>query len=110
MLTARARRRVAALRQPRRAARIARTLWIVWAVVVWNVVFDHTLVVAGRRYLFAVGTAAASHAPRVNMDDYMRPAVTRGLWLATLSASAILLVGLPAVRYAAREPQTPQVP
>ena len=25
--------------------RIATTLWIVWAIVVWNVVFDHVIVV-----------------------------------------------------------------
>jgi hypothetical protein len=100
----------AGLRQSARVARVARVLWVVWAVVVWNVVFDHTIVIAGRHYLYAAGTAAASHSGRVNMDDFMRPAVTRGLWRATLSASAILLVGLPAVRFAAREPHQPQVP
>src|SRR5262245_25549587 len=72
--------------QPRAAVRLARILWIAWAVVVWNVVFDHVLVVAGREYIHAAGLAAGRHGPDgrflVRMDDYMRPAVTRGLWVA----------------------------
>ena len=55
-----ARRRVDAWRQPRVAARLARVLWIAWAIVVWNVVFDHTIVVAGRDYIAAAAPVAAA--------------------------------------------------
>jgi len=108
MLTA-AVRRAAALRQPRAAARIARALWIVWAIVVWNVAFDHTIVDAGRRYVSAATQAAAGAAPDgrlhfVAMDDWMRPAVTHGLWIATAAAGAILITGLALVSVAARGP------
>jgi hypothetical protein len=99
MFTA-ARRRVAALRQPGPAARLARALWIVWAVVVWNVVFDRVIVVAGRNYITAAYRAAAV-APSARppaMDDWMEPAVTRGLWMATAAAGAILVTGLVSVR------------
>ena len=82
------------------AARLARTLWMIWAVLVWNVVFDHVIVVAGRNYIAAAGRAAASRAGFANMDDWMRPAVTRGFWIATLAGGVILLVGLAAVRSA----------
>ena len=82
------------------AARLARALWMLWAVLVWNVVFDHVIVVAGRSYIAAAGPAAASHAGFANMDDWMRPAVTRGFWIATASAAVIVLVGLAAVRSA----------
>ena len=99
MLTA-VRGRLTALRQPVRAARIARGLWILWAVVVWNVVFDRVIVVAGRTYVAAAGRAAADRAPRPNMDDYMRPAVTRGLWIASGAAGVVLLTGLASVRAA----------
>ena len=99
MLTA-VHRRVTALRQPARAARIARGLWIVWAVVVWNVVFDRVIVMAGRSYVAAAGRAAVDRAPRPNMDDYMLPASARGLWIATGAAGAILVTGLAAVRAA----------
>ena|SRR5215210_5315933 len=105
MLTA-AVRRAAALRQPRAAAKIARVLWATWAVVVWNVVFDHVIVVAGRDYIaaasVAAGNAANPHPHYVVMDDWMRPAVTRGLWLATAAAGAILIVGLALINVAAR--------
>ena len=82
------------------AARLACALWILWAVLVWNVVFDLVIVVAGRSYIAAAGRAAASHAGFANMDDWMRPAVTRGFWIATVAGGVIVLVGLAAVRSA----------
>jgi hypothetical protein len=109
MVTARVRRRLAALREPASAVRIARALWIAFAVVVWNVVFDRVIVVAGRDYIRAAVTvagAAGESRPfppaRLNMDEWMRPAATHGLWIATAAAAAILLVGLLSVRAAAR--------
>ena len=80
------------------AVRLARVLCLVWAVLTWNVVFDHMIVVAGRRYIAAARGAAASGAPFANMDAFMRPAVTRGVWIATASAAAILLLALFASR------------
>ena len=79
MVTATARRYLAALRNPSRAARLADALWIAWAVIVWNVVFDHVIVVAGRRYLNAADIAAESAGPYARIDDWMRPAATRAL-------------------------------
>jgi hypothetical protein len=103
MLLAAARRRVAAWRQPRVAARIARVLWIAWAVIVWNVVFDHVIVIAGRAYIAAAERAAINPAgPFANMDDWMGPAVTRGFWIATVAAGVILCIGLTAVGRGAR--------
>jgi hypothetical protein len=103
MLLAAARRRFVAWRRPRAAARIARVLWTVWAIVVWNVVFDHVIVVAGRDYIrAALRAAAVPGGPFANMDEWMRPAVTRGLWIATAAAVAVLLPGLIAVSRAGR--------
>ena len=103
MLIAAARRRIAALRRPRTAARIARALWIALAVVVWNVVFDRVIVVSGRNYVAAAERAAAAPAgPFANMDDWMRPAVTRGCWTATAAAGVVLFTGLAAVSRAGR--------
>jgi type IV secretory pathway TrbD component len=99
--------RIAALRQPHAAVRLARGLWIAWAVIVWNVVFDHVIVRAGRDYLVAVGRASASHAPRPDMDSFMRPAVARGLWIASAAGGVVLFTGLASVRAAAR--RSPQV-
>ena len=106
-------RRLAALRQPERAAALARALWIALAVVVWNVVFDHVIVSAGRQYIVAAERAvwvSETVPPRFeNMDDFMRPAVSRALWTATASAAAILLFGLSTIHLAARTPETSQV-
>jgi hypothetical protein len=92
--------------QPRAAVRLARMLWIAWAVIVWNVVFDHVIVVAGRDYIHAAGLAAgrlgADGRLVVRMDDYMRPAVTRGLWIASAAAIAIAVTGLVAIHFAAQ--------
>ena len=73
-------------------ARLALVLWIAWAVVVWNVVFDQVIVLAGREYIQAA--LATGVGPFANMDDWMRPAVARGAWLATGAAGAILLTGV----------------
>jgi hypothetical protein len=103
MLPRAARLRVEAWRQPHHAARIARALWITWAVVVWNVVFDRVIVVAGRAYIVAaVRAAAVADGPFANMDEWMRPAVARGLWIATGASALVLVPGLMAVALAAR--------
>ena len=83
-------------------SRLAIVLWLVWALVVWNVVFDRVIVVAGRGYVAAARSAADANPSGVlvSMDDWMRPAVTRGLWIATASAGAILVTGLATVHFA----------
>jgi hypothetical protein len=93
-----------------RKKRLAQALWILWAVVVWNVVFDRVIVVAGREYLAAAYAASAAGTgvyPR--MDDWMRPAVELGLWTASAASGVILLVGFLAIRWASgrRKPEIP---
>jgi hypothetical protein len=107
MVIASVRRRVALARRPASAARIAAGLWIAWAVVVWNGVFDHVVVMAGRRYVHAAGLAARALAPPPRMDDWMRPAVTNGVYAATAAAGAILIVGLLSLHLATRATRLP---
>jgi hypothetical protein len=109
MLLAAARRRFVAWRQPRQAVRIARLLWIVWAIVVWNVVFDHVIVVAGREYIrAALRAAAVPGGPFANMDEWMRPAVARGVWMATAAGALVLVPGWIAVNAAGRRSRPAQ--
>ena len=91
--------------------RLAAALWIVWAIVVWNVVFDRVIVVAGRNYVAAASLAAAADpsARPLNMDDWMEPAVRRGFWMATAAAGAILVIGFAAVSVGARRSQRPGI-
>ena len=77
--------------------RVAAWLWIVWAFVAWNLVFDLVIIKAGRDYVDLAGATAASSGPYVKIDDTMRPARSRALWLATASAGLILVVGFVAV-------------
>ena len=80
--------------------RIAQALWIAWAIVVWNVVFDHVIVVAGREYVAAAMRASQRAGPYARMDEWMGPAVVRGLGTATAAAALILIVGFAAFRKA----------
>ena len=93
-----------ASRQPRAAARLARALWIAWAVVVWNVVFDRVIVVAGRQYIVAAAGAAAAD-PAAPSAEHGRLDATRrsraALWMATAAAGAILVIGFAAARLSA---------
>jgi len=78
--------------------RAATWLWIAFAFVVWNVVFDRVIVQAGRDYVDLAMAAARNNAPYVKIEDTMRPARSRALWLATASATAILVVFISARR------------
>jgi hypothetical protein len=89
-----------------RSSRLAAALWIAFAVVVWNVVLDQVIVVAGRQYIIAAVASAESMGPFVRINDWMRPAVTRGLWLANAAAAVILAVGFVALRTATRARRT----
>lgn len=89
--------RLARLRQPDSAARLARSLWIIWAIVLWNVILDRVLVVAGRSYVYAAAAAARASRPYLRIDDWMKPALTRGLWIASVASAALLVAGLAAI-------------
>ena len=102
--------RFAALRRPQAAARLARALWFAWALVVWNVVFDHVIVVGGRNYIAAATRAASAPAASVryeNMDAWMRPTMTHAFRVAGITAAVILIAGVVMTRAARR--RTPQV-
>jgi hypothetical protein len=82
--------------------RLAIALWITWAVVVWNVVFDRVLIEAGREFVRTAMSAANGPGPYARIDDYMRPAVPRALIVASAAAGIILAVGIAAFRRAGR--------
>jgi len=81
---------------------VALALWIALAFVVWNVVFDRVLVVAGRQYVSAATRAARGSGPYVRVDDWMRPAVSRATRTASGAAVLILTIGVGMCAVAAR--------
>jgi hypothetical protein len=82
------------MRRPLGTPRAAVVLWIVFAIVVWNVVFDRILVVAGRQYVHAATLAARKSDTYLRIDDAMRPARARALRAATVAALVVLAAGV----------------
>ncbi len=74
---------------------------MVFAFLVWNVVFDRIIVLAGRRYSYDATLAfRAGHYLRI--DDAMRPAIAHGVRVASIAAGLVLLVGIGLIRLAAQ--------
>lgn len=82
--------------------RVAVILWLVLAFLVWNVVFDRILVLAGRRYSYAAAVAARQPDAYVRIDDWMRPAVAHGVRVASLAGVSVAIIGLAAIAVASR--------
>jgi hypothetical protein len=90
------------LRNPVSATRAAGFLWIAFALVVWNVIFDRVIVLAGREYVYSA-TLAAREGTYLLARDWMGRAVTRGVWTASAGAVAILVIGLTLIALARRQ-------
>lgn len=87
----------------RRAVRLAVVLWVVFAAVVWNVIFDRMLVLAGRRYSHDATVLFRTTGRYLLIDDVMRPAVTRAAWTASGAAAVIVIAALVLIRIAAAQ-------
>ena len=85
----------------RRPVLVAVVLWLVFAAVVWNVVFDRMLVLAGRRYSHDAVVMFRTTGRYLKIDDVMRPAAARAARTASLAAAAIVIVSLAVIRLAA---------
>jgi hypothetical protein len=95
-----------------RSVRLAVVLWIMFGGVVWNVVFDRVLVLAGRRYAYAAAVSLQRDGVYLAIDDWMRPAIQRGVLLATVAGLSTAGVGLIAIAFVARRSarHSPQAP
>jgi len=95
-------RRQRRLVPPRAAVPLAVALWLVFGVVVWNVVFDAAVVVAGRQYVYRQAEFIRGRGPEVSIPGVMRPAIRRGAREATLWGGLVAAGGLAAVAFARR--------
>ncbi len=59
----------------------------------WNVVFDHAVEVAARKYVRAAAEAAQMGRPSLPADQWMRPAAARGALTASAAAAGVLAAG-----------------
>lgn len=86
----------------RRKVVVAVALWLVFAVVVWNVIFDRLIVLAGRRYSHDAYVLYRSTGRYLLINDVMRPAIAHAVRVASGVAGTIAVVALIAIRFAAR--------
>ena len=85
----------------RRAIAVASVLWLVFAFVVWNVIFDRIIVLAGRRYAHDATVLYRTTGQYLLIDGVMRPAVAYGVKVASVVAGAIVVAALLLIRVAA---------
>lgn len=85
----------------RHAVTTAVVLWLVFAFLVWNVIFDRLIVLAGRRYSHDATVYFRSTGKYLLIDEVMRPAIRNGVLVASLTAGAIAVVALLIIRFAA---------
>ena len=72
---------------------LALAVWTAFACVVWNVVFDRVLVVAGRQYVAAAVVADGTSDLRPRLEDWMLSAQRQALGAATTAAAGVLAIG-----------------
>ena len=92
----------------RRSIVVAVLLWLVFAFVVWNVIFDRIIVLAGRRYSYDAKLLYRTTGKYLLIDTEMRPALAHAVTVASIVAVAIvagslLLIRVAALRDAARD-------
>lgn len=78
----------------RRQTVVAMALWLALACVVWNVVFDRLIVLAGRRYSHDAAVTYRKSGHYLLINDVMLPAIRHSGRVATAIATGISVVGL----------------
>jgi len=91
----------------RRQVIVAVALWLLLAFVVWNVIFDRMIVLAGRRYSHDAGVLYRMTSRYLYIDEVMRPAVAHAARVASVAAGTLALVGLLGIRMAASRDRQP---
>ena len=89
-----------------RGQRIAVSLWLIVAVVVWNGLYDLLLARSTQNYLFRTAMHDAGLAPAVDLTAALDYAVLDAVWLSTLWAGVLLLAGLVTIRLGSRRDST----
>lgn len=90
----------------RRKVVVAVVLWLAFAAVVWNVIFDRLVVLAGRRYSHDAYELYRSTGRYLLINDVMPAAISHAVHVASAVAGAIAVVALVAIRVAARAQRT----
>ena len=81
---------------------LAAVLWLVFAAVVWNVIFDRLVVLAGRRYSYDAFVLYHATGRYLLINDVMRPAIAQAVRVASAVAGSIVVAALVLIRIASR--------
>ena len=84
------------------ARRAAVVLWLVFGFVMWNVVFDATVIQGGRDYLARQSLHNQGKGPGATIHGVMDEAAARGARRATAIGGAVCAAGLTLVWVASR--------
>ena len=85
----------------RRSVIVAIVLWLMFAFVVWNVIFDRIIVLAGRRYSHDAVVLYRTTGRYLHIDDVMRPSIAHGVRVASAVAAGIVVTAMILIRLAA---------
>jgi len=71
---------------------IAAVLWAVFALILWNVLFDYGVRTTATRFLVERGAYLRGHGPRVEMASAMREGIVSSFRLASMLAVPCVIV------------------
>ena len=87
------------MRRLTRRERFAAGLWIVVAIVIWNLVYDLMVTRAVQEFMFRAALHEAGRGPQTTMADVLDRNVYDAIWVSTLFASLVALAGFFTIRY-----------
>ena len=71
---------------------LAAALWAVFALILWNVLFDYGVRTTASRYLVERSAYLHGHGPRVELASSMHAGIASSLRIATALASPCVIV------------------
>lgn len=86
-----------------RRERFAAGLWLLVALVVWNLIYDLMITRAVQEFMFRAALHEAGRGPHTTMASVLDRSVYDAVWVSTLFASLVALAGFVTIRYVGRQ-------
>jgi len=71
---------------------LAAALWVTFALILWNVLFDYGVRTTASRYLVERSAYLHGHGPRVEMASAMHAGIASSFRMASMLASPCIIV------------------
>jgi hypothetical protein len=82
---------------------LAAALWAVFALILWNVLFDYGVRTTASRYLVARSAYLHGHGPRVELASAMHAGIASSFRVASMLALPCILIAGSLARWAMRK-------